>query len=93
MGIQEVLTYVGPANTGSFQRGVTNGKSLQDDGHAPEGERATVSGQAKVLFEAGQNRKFDAIRERVRLGYYMKRDVVDQVVKAMAREIGEENLA
>ena len=90
MGIQEVIAYVGPKpSTG--QRGPVGSRELVDTDRGDKADQFVISSKAKSLYEAGENQKFDAVRERVRLGYYLKGEVLDQVVDALAREFSVEN--
>jgi len=93
MGIQEVLTYAGPVDAGTGQRGPGASRERREAVSDGDTDRFIVSGQAKALFEAERNGKFDVVRERVRLGYYLKKDVLDQVVAALAKEVSAENIA
>jgi hypothetical protein len=90
MGIQEILTSVGPVDAGTGQRGPGAGTDRRIAGREGSADRITVSGQAKALYEADQTQKFDIMRERVRMGYYLKKEVLERVVDALAREVSAE---
>jgi hypothetical protein len=88
MGIQEILTYMGPVDNGSSgQRGISTGK--QKGGDVPESEldRYTVSGQARAMYEAGVTRRIEAARERVEQGYYSKSEVLEEVVNGLVKDM------
>jgi hypothetical protein len=90
MGIQEIMAYVGP-KPGTGQRAPVAGKEPADRNRNEKSDFVVISTKAKALYESGENQKFDAIRERVRLGYYLKGDILDQVVDELAREFNVEH--
>jgi hypothetical protein len=92
MGIQEVLTYARPVDAVSGQRGPGASKERRGDVRDGDADQIVVSTQAKALYEAERARSFDVVRERVRLGYYLKKEVLDQVVDALAREVSAGNV-
>jgi hypothetical protein len=88
MGIQEILTYMGPGDNGnSGQRGVNSGKQEGGDVPGSELDRYAVSGQARALYEAGVTRKMEIARERVQQGYYSKKEVLEEVVSGLVKEM------
>jgi len=91
MAIQEVLTYAGPLDAGSGQRGPELAGERRENLRDGDMDRFTVSGQAIALYEAERTSRFDVVRERVRAGYYLKNDVLDHVVDALAKEVSREN--
>jgi hypothetical protein len=91
MGIQDVVSLVGPASAGDGRRGGAGERDVRGEDPAPGGYHVSVSDLAMARYEADQSRKFEAIRERMRLGYYANKDVVAQVVAALARDISAES--
>ena len=87
MGIQEIVAALASSGPKNVDRAPAGGGDQGGGSTSRESDTVAVSEQAKTRFEAGQGMKYDAIRERIRLGYYMKKDVVDQVVSALAREM------
>jgi hypothetical protein len=85
MGIQEIMAYAGP-KPGAGQRAAGASRESADRERGGKSDVVVISTKAKSLYETGEAKKFDAIRERVRLGYYLKGEVLDQVVSALARE-------
>jgi hypothetical protein len=92
MGIQEVLTYARSVDAASSLRVPGASKERREDVREGDADQFVVSIQAKALYEAERDRNFDVVRERVRLGYYLKKEVLDQVVDAMAREVSAGNM-
>jgi hypothetical protein len=93
MDIQDVVTCAGPLDAGSGQRRL--GASRERPGGVRDGDtdQFIVSGQAKTMYEAERAHKFDVVRDRVRLGYYLQKGVLDQVVDALAKDVSTENAA
>jgi hypothetical protein len=88
MGIQEILTYMGPVDNGSSgQRGISAGKQKRGDVPESELDRYTVSGQARAMYEAGVTRRIEAVRERVEQGYYSKKEVLEEVVNGLVQDM------
>jgi anti-sigma28 factor (negative regulator of flagellin synthesis) len=50
-------------------------------------DRAEVSDEARVLFETEQNRRFEAIREKIQQGFYFQPDVTEKVVDALLKDL------
>jgi|WetSurMetagenome_2_1015567.scaffolds.fasta_scaffold30310_3 hypothetical protein len=90
MGIQEIMAYVGP-KPGAGQRASVGSKESGDRYQREKADFVVISTKAKALYENGETQKFDVIRERVRLGYYLKGEILDHVVSALAREFSVEN--
>jgi hypothetical protein len=90
MGIQEIIAYGGP-RPGGVDRTPAGAREARNGERGEKSDLFVISSEARSLYEAGEIQKFDAIRERVRLGYYLKGDVLDQVVDALAREVSAEN--
>ena len=87
MGIQEVSTYGGPVDAGSGRRGPGASRERRHGVCDGDTDQFIVSGRANTMYEAEWTGKFEVVRERVRLGYYFKKDVLDQVVDALAKEV------
>jgi hypothetical protein len=88
MGIQEILTYFGPVDNGSSgQRGSSAGKETSGDVPESELDRYTVSGQARAMYEAEVSRRIEAVRERVAQGYYSKKEVLEEVVTGLVKDM------
>ena len=90
MGIQEILTYMGPVDVVTGQRGQGASKERRAADREGSTDRVSLSDQAKSKYQAEQSQKFDIVRERVRMGYYLKREVLDQVIDSMKKEFGLE---
>jgi hypothetical protein len=88
MGIQEIMAYAGP-KPGAGQREPGASRESDDRERSGKSDAVVISTKAKALYETGEAKKFDAIRERVRLGYYLKGEVLDQIVNALAREFSD----
>jgi hypothetical protein len=86
MTISTIISNAAPAGSmqnsrvGEERRGAVEQEAAARD-------RASVSGQAQVMYASDQTRKLDVIRERVRRGYYLDGYVTEQVVDSVAREI------
>jgi hypothetical protein len=90
MGIQEILTYTGPLDAATGQRVSGGNKDRREFGRGENTDLGIISSKAKSLYEAEQIRKFDIVRERIKMGYYMKKEVLDQVIDTMMKEFGLE---
>jgi hypothetical protein len=87
MGIQEILTYVAGESSGSSQRGSGPGKERRSGVEESESDRFSVSGHARALYEADQTRRIDVVRQRVVQGFYLKKEVLDEVVSGLVKEM------
>lgn len=92
MPIQEILNTSGaidPVKGGS--RSATSSKSTvsgKDKTESDErSDRIELSDEARAMYESKQSGRFEAIRERIRQGFYFQKDVTEKVVDAMLKDI------
>lgn len=90
MGIQEILGNAGHADSVKGGRSEkpdnVKGKKSEGDGEDKK-DRVDVSQEARALFEAERTQRFDAIREKIRKGFYFQRDVTEKVVDAVLKDL------
>jgi anti-sigma28 factor (negative regulator of flagellin synthesis) len=88
MGIQEILGNAGPVDPVKGNRSETSEKTkarkLEDE---DKKDSVEVSREARAMYESDQTRRFEAIREKIRNGFYFQRDVTDKVVDAMIKDL------
>jgi hypothetical protein len=89
MGIQEILAYIGPAESGSGQGGVGSSKEKREVAREDEHDRSAVSGEARAMYEADQSRRIIAVRERVHQGFYLRKEILDEVVSGLVKEMAD----
>jgi anti-sigma28 factor (negative regulator of flagellin synthesis) len=92
MPIQEILNTSGavdPVKGGN--RSTTSAKSsvrakeqIETDERS---DRIELSDEARAMYESKQSTRFEAIRERIRQGFYFQKDVTEKVVDAMLKDI------
>lgn len=91
MAIQEILGSAGAVDPVKGNRGQASEKTAGKSKDAPESEEKTdrvdVSDEARALYESKQSGRFEAIRERIRRGFYFQRDVTEKVVDAMLKDM------
>jgi hypothetical protein len=87
MGIQEIVAYLGKADAGASKENVVGGKDKRASAPKSESDRFTVSGRARALYEADQNKRVDVARERFAEGYYSKKEVLDAIVDGLTRDV------
>jgi anti-sigma28 factor (negative regulator of flagellin synthesis) len=88
MGIQEILGNAGPVDPVKGSRSESSDKVKsktydEDD----KKDSVEVSKEARALYDADKTRRFEAIREKIRNGFYFQRDVTDKVVDAMMKDL------
>jgi|WetSurMetagenome_2_1015567.scaffolds.fasta_scaffold844903_2 anti-sigma28 factor (negative regulator of flagellin synthesis) len=88
MGIQEILGNAGPVDPVKGNRSESSDKVKsktydEDD----KKDSVEVSMEARALYDADKTRRFEAIREKIRNGFYFQRDVTDKVVDAMMKDL------
>lgn len=76
---------------------ITNGVPLPPSGNGKKAESARsprekkdkveLSSEAKSLFEAGQNKRLEEIKTRIKGKYYFQRDVTEQVANALIKDL------
>jgi hypothetical protein len=90
MPIQEILGNAGKADPTKGTRSETSQK-VKDKEHEGDGEdkkdRVEVSEEARAMYDIERTRRFDAIREKIRNGFYLQRDVTDKVVDAVLKDL------
>jgi len=86
MSIKEIINPAGPVDPLKNNLGAgTLNKSGED---ADEGkDRIEVSDEARAMYDAEHTRRFETIREKIRKGFYFKREVTEEVVDAMLKDI------
>jgi hypothetical protein len=87
MAIQEIEAYSRLTEAGGDRRVSGVNKEVQEGTGRGGTDLASVSGEAKALYDAGQNQKSVTIYERLRTGYYMKKDVLNRIVDALEEEM------
>ena len=50
-------------------------------------DRVELSEEARALYDVEQNRRFEAIREKIRQGFYFQPDVTEKVVEALLKDL------
>lgn len=92
MAIQEILNTSGavdPVKGGN--RSTPGSKASVRSKEQTEGEersdRIELSDEARAMYESQQSGRFEAIRERIREGFYFQKDVTEKVVDAMLKDI------
>lgn len=92
MAIQEILNTSGavdPVKGGN--RAGTSAKTSVRAKEKTEGDersdRIELSDEARAMYESQQSSRFEAIRERIRDGFYFQKDVTEKVVDAMLKDI------
>lgn len=92
MPIQEILNTSGaidPVKGGN--RSTTNAKSSvrakEKTDTDDRSDRIELSDEARAMYESQQSSRFEAIRERIRDGFYFQKDVTEKVVDAMLKDI------
>lgn len=90
MGIHEILGNAGqadPVKEGHSEKSDdVKGKKREGVG-ADKKDRVEVSPEARAMYEAEQTARFDAIREKIRKGFYSQHDVTEKVVDAVLKDL------
>ncbi len=90
MSIQEILGNTGKADSVKGTRADSSQK-VKDSDREGDGEdrkdSVEVSEEARSMYDAEKTRRFDAIREKIRNGFYFQRDVTEKVVDAMMKDL------
>jgi len=90
MGIQEILGNAGQADSvkGGRSEKTDNvkGKEREGDGEDKK-DRVDVSREARAMYDAERTQRFEAIREKIRKGFYFQRDVTEKVVDAVLKDL------
>jgi hypothetical protein len=90
MGIQEILGNAGQADSvkGGRSEKPENVKGNDRDGDGEDRkDRVDVSAEARALYDAERTQRFQAIREKIRKGFYFQRDVTEKVVDAVLKDL------
>jgi anti-sigma28 factor (negative regulator of flagellin synthesis) len=86
MSIKEIVNPAGPLDPLKNNRGTSTLKKSGED--ADEGkDRIEVSDEARAMYDAEHTHRFEAIREKIRKGFYFQREVTEKVVDAMLKDI------
>ena len=85
MGIQEVTSGAAPLDPLKGKKGDQPLKAAarRDD----SSDRVELSEEARALYDVDQSRRFEAIRERIRQGFYFQPDVTEKVVEALLKDL------
>jgi anti-sigma28 factor (negative regulator of flagellin synthesis) len=90
MGIQEILGNAGQADSVKGGRSDkpenVKGKDRDSDGEDRK-DRVDVSAEARAMYDAERTQRFQAIREKIRKGFYFQRDVTEKVVDAVLKDL------
>ena len=86
MSIKEIVNPAGPLDPLKNNRGTTTLKKSGDDSDENK-DRIEVSDEARAMYDAEHTRRFEAIREKIRKGFYFQREVTEKVVDAMLKDI------
>jgi anti-sigma28 factor (negative regulator of flagellin synthesis) len=90
MGIQEILGNAGKTQPVKGGRSDTSDKVKEKERTSDEDDlkdRVEVSQEARALYDAERTKRFDAIREKIRSGFYFQRDVTEKVVDAVLKDL------
>jgi anti-sigma28 factor (negative regulator of flagellin synthesis) len=93
MAIQEILNTTGAVDpvkggnrpTTSAKSSTVRAKEKSDSDE--RSDRIELSDEARAMYESQQSGRFEAIRERIRQGFYFQKDVTEKVVDAMLKDI------
>jgi anti-sigma28 factor (negative regulator of flagellin synthesis) len=85
MAIVEITSGAAPLDPLKGKKGdhVAKSESQRDD----SGDRVELSEEARALYDVEQTRRFEAIREKIRQGFYFQPDVTQKVVEALLKEL------
>jgi anti-sigma28 factor (negative regulator of flagellin synthesis) len=90
MGIQEIFGNAGQVDPVKGKNAETSEK-VKAKARESEGEEkkdsVEVSAEARAMYDAERTRRFDAIREKIKNGFYFQRDVTDKVVDALMSDL------
>ncbi|MCC6398284.1 MAG: hypothetical protein IT282_14820 [Bacteroidetes bacterium] len=94
MPIQEIITSSGSVDPVKGNKSQPAQKSPGREKVAKDSEekadRVEVSDEARALYEAEQSGRFEAIREKIRKGFYFQREVTEKVVDAMLKDVKQQ---
>ena len=92
MAIQEILNTSGAVDpvkggnrSGTSSKAPIRAKEKTDSDE--RSDRIELSDEARAMYESQQSSRFEAIRERIRDGFYFQKDVTEKVVDAMLKDI------
>jgi anti-sigma28 factor (negative regulator of flagellin synthesis) len=85
MAIVEITSGAAPLDPLKGKKGepVAKSETRVDD----SGDRVELSEEARALYDVEQTRRFEAIREKIRQGFYFQPDVTEKVVDALLKEL------
>jgi anti-sigma28 factor (negative regulator of flagellin synthesis) len=90
MGIQEILGNAGQVDPVKGNRSESQdkvkSKSREGDGEDRK-DSVAVSQEARAKYDADRVRRFEAIREKIKNGFYFQRDVTDKVVDGLMNDL------
>ena len=90
MGIQEILGNAGQVDPvkgkGTESSDKVKAKARESEGEEKK-DSVEVSAEARAMYESERTRRFDAIREKIKNGFYFQRDVTDKVVDALMSDL------
>jgi anti-sigma28 factor (negative regulator of flagellin synthesis) len=88
MAIQEILGNAGQIDPVKGNRSETSDKvKAKKREESEKKDSVEVSKEARAMYDAEQTRRFEAIREKIRTGFYFQRDVTEKVVDAMMKDL------
>jgi anti-sigma28 factor (negative regulator of flagellin synthesis) len=88
MGIQEILGNAGQIDPVKGSRSESSEKAKSKTRESEEKKDSVeVSQEARKKFEAERTRRFDAIREKIKSGFYFQRDVTEKVVDGLMSDL------
>ena len=91
MAIQEILTSSGSIDPVKGNKAQPQEKTPARDKAVKDADekadRVEVSEEARALYEAEQAKRFEAIREKIRQGFYSQEEVTQKVVDALSKEL------
>ena len=83
MGISETTNGVPLPPSGNGKKA----ESTRSPREEKDKDKVELSSEAKSLFEAGQNKRLEEIRTRIKGKYYFQRDVTEQVATALIKDL------
>jgi anti-sigma28 factor (negative regulator of flagellin synthesis) len=90
MGIQEILGNAGKVDPVKGNRSETSDKvkEKEHEGDAEDKKDSVeVSQEARAMYDADRTRRLEAIREKIRKGFYFQKDVTDKVVDGLLNDL------
>lgn len=86
MTIHEPISVARPVDPSKGNRNQTAERNAVTAGRDGR-DRLAVSDHALALYETEKARRFDEIRSRLRLGYYLDRRVTEEILDGLAQDM------